>query len=103
MFGWFGNVAICLGLYGVGNKRRGAFLFTMVGEVLFMAHTGLRGDWAVFVACTIFLVLAVRSYVLWGKEDTDAMTREQDIFMRGFYRGTQEGLRGQDAPVRCDC
>jgi len=67
VIGWIGNVFIVVGLYGVGNKRRGAFVLTAIGELVWVAHATLRADWALAAICIVFAVMAVRSYVLWGK------------------------------------
>lgn len=68
MIGWIGNVFIVLGLYGIGDKRRNAFFFTIAGECCYIVHTFLNGDWAIFAAAWIFLAMAVRGYVKWGQE-----------------------------------
>jgi hypothetical protein len=67
MLGWIGNLFIVAGLWGVGNKRRGAFLFSIAGEGAWIANAYSRGDWALTFICVVFLLMAVRAYVLWGK------------------------------------
>lgn len=67
MIGWAANVCVIVGLYGVGNKNRRALWFSMAGEVGYIVHTALVGDWPVFVAAWIFLVMVVRAYIKWGQ------------------------------------
>jgi hypothetical protein len=67
MFGWLGNLFIVVGLWEVGNKKRSAFIWTMIGEAFFAVHTGpIKHDWPIFVAVLIFFSLAVRNYLKWG-------------------------------------
>lgn len=65
---WLGNALIVAGLWGIGNHNRSAFLFSIAGESLWIAASYQRHDWALFSICWVFLVMAVRGYVLWGKE-----------------------------------
>jgi hypothetical protein len=67
MLTWIGNVFIVAGLWGVGNKRRGAFLFSIAGETAWISSAAARGDWALTTICVVFLIMAVRGYVLWGR------------------------------------
>lgn len=68
MLGWIGNLFIVAGLWGVGNKRRGAFGFSVAGEILWTGNAALRHDWALATICVVFSVLAVRSYIKWGQD-----------------------------------
>ena len=67
MLGWIGNVFIVVGLWRIGNKVRSAFLFSIVGESCWTANAYLHGDWALVSICTIFNLMAVRSYIKWGQ------------------------------------
>lgn len=66
--GWIGNLFIVVGLWGVGNKSRPAFLFSIVGEAVWCANAYLRADWALATICLVFLLMALRGYVLWGRK-----------------------------------
>lgn len=68
MLGWIGNVFIVLGLWGVGNRARNAFLLSAAGEAFWIANAGLRGDWALGSICVVFFLMALRSYVKWGHQ-----------------------------------
>lgn len=67
MLGWAGNVFIIVGLWGIGNKQRSAFIASMVGEALWIANAAGRSDYALTAICVVFLGMAARSYVKWGE------------------------------------
>ena len=67
MLGWIGNLFIVVGLWGVGNKNRNAFLSSIAGESLWIANSYLRKDWALTSICVVFFLMAVRGYIKWGK------------------------------------
>lgn len=67
MLSWIGNLFIVAGLYGVGNKLRRAFLASIVGESCWIIQAASKHDWALTSICVVFLLMAVRSYIKWGK------------------------------------
>jgi hypothetical protein len=69
MLGWIGNLFIVIGLWGVGNKWRPAFLFNMLGESFYIWRSYIVGDWALFAVCWIFMFMAGRAYWKWGQID----------------------------------
>lgn len=68
MLAWIGNVFIVIGLWGVGNKSRNAFIPSIIGEAAWITHAYLRSDWALAAICVVFCAMAVRSYIKWGQE-----------------------------------
>ena len=66
MLGWIGNIFIVAGLWGVGNRARNAFIFSIIGESFWIANAYLRTDWALTSICVVFLLMAVRGWVKWG-------------------------------------
>lgn len=62
---WLGNLLIVAGLWGVGSKRRNAFLFSVAGESTWIAAAYSRGDWALTAICIVFLLMAIRGWILW--------------------------------------
>jgi hypothetical protein len=68
MIGWLGNICIVLGLWGIGSKRRSAFLFSVVGEAAYIWRSYATHDWALFAVCCVFLAMAIRGFYLWGNE-----------------------------------
>lgn len=67
MIGWIGNVFIVIGLYKIADKWRHAFLFSIAGESCWMVNSYFRADWALFSICAVFNVMALRSFVKWGR------------------------------------
>lgn len=72
MLGWVGNLFIVVGLWGVGNRSRTAFVVSALGEACWVSNAVARKDWALASICVVFLLMAVRSYVLWGREVSKA-------------------------------
>lgn len=66
LLGWVGNVSIVLGLWGIGNKNRKAFLFSMVGETAWIVKSILTSQWDLAFICCVFCALAIRSYIKWN-------------------------------------
>jgi hypothetical protein len=95
MLTWIGDAFIVAGLWGVGSKYRPAFLASLVGESLWITASYLRGDRALGAICVIFFAMALRGYVLWGRDAKAAKQRELDIFQAGFQRGLAEGKHGE--------
>lgn len=65
---WIGNLFIVAGLWGVGSKNRGAFLFSVVGETAYIARSYFLHDWALLAICCVFWAMALRGYILWGRQ-----------------------------------
>lgn len=63
---WIGNILIVAGLWGITDKRRNAFLFSIAGEGAWIANAYSRSDWALASICIVFLLMAVRGYIKWG-------------------------------------
>jgi len=63
---WIGNFFIVAGLWGIGNKRRHAFLLSIAGESAWIAVAYMRHDWALASVCTIFLLMAIRGWIKWA-------------------------------------
>ena len=64
---WIGNLFIVIGLWGIGSKQRKAFIASIIGEACWIVSAALSGNWALFTICWVFLFMAVRGYILWGK------------------------------------
>ena len=67
MLGWFGNILIVVGLWGVGNRQRRAFLFSIAGEAVWVLHAANQQLWDLASVCVVFLVMAIRGYIKWGQ------------------------------------
>jgi len=66
--GWVGNVFLVLGLWLVGDKKRSAFIFSCIGETIWVFHALSRQMYDLAFICVIFALLAIRSWFKWGKE-----------------------------------
>ena len=68
--GWIGNIFLIWGIWEIGNRRRFAHILTVVGEVAWIGKCLLSTPkmWDLAIICTIFLVLAARCWIKWGKE-----------------------------------
>ena len=67
LLGWLGNLFIVAGLWGIGNKQRRAFLFSIVGESLWVIKSLSMGLYDLAFICLVFLLLAIRSYRKWSE------------------------------------
>lgn len=65
IIGWLGNVFIVIGLYGIGNRWRPAFIFSVLGELCWIYKAGCMHLWDLLAMCLIFAALAIRSYFKW--------------------------------------
>jgi hypothetical protein len=67
---WIGNIFIVLGLYLIGEKKRVAFVFSMIGELIWMFASVHKGMWDLAVITAVFFLLALINYIKWGKAPT---------------------------------
>jgi len=65
--GWVGNIFIVIGLWLVGNKNRTAFIFTVIGESIWVAYAFTKGLYDLAFICIVFAVLAARNWYKWGQ------------------------------------
>ena len=68
---WLGIALIMIGLWQLGYKRRSAFIWTFVGESMWIISAFYREIWDLAFVSFIFLALAVRNWFCWAppKED----------------------------------
>jgi len=64
--GWIGNIFIVLGLWGIGDKKRAAFIFSIIGETIWVIHSLMIGMYDLAAICVVFAALAFRSWRKWG-------------------------------------
>ena len=67
LISWLGNIFIVTGLWFVGGKKRWAWWFSMAGESLWILFSTLSHLWSLAFICGVFLAMAVRNYIEWGK------------------------------------
>lgn len=68
LLGWLGNIFIVIGLWKIADKWRNAFLFSIVGESAWIAKSLITQDYALAFICTVFNIMAFRSYIKWGRD-----------------------------------
>jgi hypothetical protein len=69
MLAWIGNLLIVIGLYKIGDKWRHAFLFSIAGEVLYIARSLAGRDYALAFICVVFCAMALRNWIKWGQDE----------------------------------
>lgn len=62
---WIGNIFIILGLYYIGNKKRFAFIFSVVGETSWIGYALLSQQYNLAFICIIFAGMAIRNWFKW--------------------------------------
>jgi len=65
---WAGNIFICLGIWYIGEKRRFAFLFSIVGEAFWLVYSLQHQLYSLAFIVAVFGVLAFRNWILWGRQ-----------------------------------
>lgn len=65
MIGWIANIIILVGMIGIGDRKRSAFLVTMIGEVIWATVGITRGEIDLTVICVLFAGIAGRNYLKW--------------------------------------
>lgn len=69
MLSWIGNLFIVIGLWRVGYKDRNAFLYSIVGETMWILWSWSTANWSLLFICSVFNLLAFRNYIKWGKSE----------------------------------
>lgn len=75
ILGWTGSALLAWGLFGIGNKNRNAFFFSIAGESLWIVKSAMLGMWDLAAICCVFLFMAVRAYRAWGIPQPQDCTR----------------------------
>ena len=76
--GTLGNLFLIAGFLGLGYKWRPSFLFTVVGELFWIVRGVTHQDYDLVTICTIFTVMALYNYCLWGR-DTVVLAQSNTI------------------------
>ena len=67
--GWIANAVLIAGCWLLGKKIRAAFLFTFVGESLWVIESARIERYDMLFLCVVFGGLALRNWFLWRKAD----------------------------------
>jgi nicotinamide riboside transporter PnuC len=65
---WVGNLFVFLGVWYVGEKKRFCFLYSIIGNVLWVWYSCRTHLWSMVFLAGLFTILAVRNWYKWGKE-----------------------------------
>lgn len=63
--GWIANILVLIGTFLIGEKKRSAFLWMAVGELLWVVVGMSRRELDITVICVIFTAMAVWNYIKW--------------------------------------
>lgn len=77
---WIANAIIILGLWLIGYKWRHAFLFTAVGEALYLVWAFQNGMTELGLLCVVFCFLAIRNWWKWGRIEVTIITSPSDLY-----------------------
>ncbi len=67
--GWLGNIFIVIGIWLVGDKKRSAFIFSIIGESVWTVYALQRGMYDLAAICGVFAALAIRNWFKWGSSE----------------------------------
>lgn len=65
---WLGDAFLLLDMYLVGQQRRLAWVFCIVGEALWIVASVIRHLWPLTIICFAFLFLGIHNLLLWKKK-----------------------------------
>ncbi len=65
---WFANVLVLIGLILAGNKNKLAFLFTIIGELIWCYCGLMMGMYDLAAICGVFAVVASVNLYKWNKK-----------------------------------
>lgn len=66
---WIGNIFLIIGLWMVGDKKRAGFIFSIIGESIYVYYSYQYKLWGLLFICIIFGLLAIRGWYKWGQEN----------------------------------
>jgi hypothetical protein len=66
VWSWLASALLVAAAWGVGDRKRAAFLLTVVGEAVWVVIAVDRGMYDLAAVCVVFGVVAVRNYRRWG-------------------------------------
>lgn len=70
---WGGTVLGLYTMYLLGKKKRSGFIMAILADSCWLTFGFITQSYAVGVACTVSMILAVKGYIYWGKEDEAEM------------------------------
>ncbi len=64
---WIGNILIIIGLWSAGNKWKYAFVFSLIGELIWVFYAVQIKLWSLAFVCAVFALIAGRNIIKWNK------------------------------------
>jgi len=64
---WSGTISLLLDMYLVGQKSRLAWLFCIIGEILWMVYSYRTNQLPLGITCVAFLGLAIYNWFMWKR------------------------------------
>lgn len=65
---WFANALVLIGLILAGNKNKLAFIFTIIGELIWCYHGYIMGMYDLAIICGVFALVASVNLYKWNKK-----------------------------------
>ena len=65
---WIANAFLLIGLFLVGGKSRAAFVWTFLGETLWLSCSVVRQQWDIAFICAVFAGFAAVNWWRWGRD-----------------------------------
>ena len=106
IIGWTGSAFLAAGLYGIGNKQRGAFALSIVGESLWIIRGVGMHAWDIVAICIVFLLMAARAYVNWecgGEGGEHRAKKGSPCCSTQPRRYPEQRCKVCDCPAPCEC
>jgi amino acid transporter len=72
IMGWLASLILLAGTYSLGYRRREAFIFLFVGELLWALVGINRSEWDLVFVCICFALLMVRNFIKWKEDDEES-------------------------------
>jgi nicotinamide riboside transporter PnuC len=67
MLGWIGNIFIIIGLFFLNKKTRWPFIFSIIGEAIYIYYSYSLGLYNMTFICVVFAALAARNFFKWSE------------------------------------
>lgn len=72
MITWFANILLLISMWLIGRKNKLGFVFSTVGESIWVVISIYRGSWDLAFICFVFTVVPIYNYYLWWKTEAKA-------------------------------
>ena len=66
---WLGMIMVLLCVYYIGNKKRYAFIFGLIGCLIWIYVNHMANIIPAVLLNIVLFILYLRGYIKWGKDD----------------------------------